>query len=74
MYGWIWTFTDPFTAAAIAARHFHVVGNASEMVSKHKSSMCVYGRSQLGPLHSTWCEQAYSYRYGSPMGQSTMVQ
>ena len=49
-------FTDPFTATAIATPvlpPFHVVGNASEMVSKH-----VYGRSQLGALHSTWCEQA----------------
>ena len=30
---------DPFIAAAIAARRFHVVGNASETVSKRADSI-----------------------------------
>ena len=42
-------FTDPSPRTAIAARHFHIVGNASEKVFKRANSMYVYGRSQLLP-------------------------
>ena len=42
MYGGFGPFTDTFTAATAAPQSFHVVGNASETVSKHADSMYVY--------------------------------